>query len=178
MKSIRIHQFGAPEVLKLEDLPDPKPTEGQILLRAHAIGVNPVETYVRSGKYGPRDFPFTPGSDCAGVVEAVGANVKKVKPGDRVYTSGSLTGTYAEKTLARESQVHRLPDNISFEQGAALGVPYATAHQALFNRGKARPGETVLVHGATGGVGTAAVQIARAHGLTVIGTGGTEQGRN
>ena len=177
MKSIRIHQFGGPEVLKLEDVPAPKPAEGQILLRVHAIGVNPVETYIRSGKYGPRDFPFTPGSDCAGVVEAVGANVTKVKPGDRVYTSGSLTGAYAEKTLAKESQVHRLPDNISFEQGAALGVPYATAYQALFNRGKARAGETLLVHGASGGVGTACVQMARAVGLTVFGTGGTDEGR-
>jgi NADPH2:quinone reductase len=177
MKSIRIHQFGGPEVLKLEDLPDPKPAEGQVLLRIHAIGVNPVETYIRDGKYGPRDFPFTPGSDAAGVVEALGPGVKTVKLGDRVYTSGSLTGAYAERMLAKESQVHRLPDNVSFEQGAALGIPYATAWQAMFNRGKARPAETVLIHGATGGVGTAAVQMARAAGLTVIGTGGTDNGR-
>jgi NADPH2:quinone reductase len=177
MKSIRIHQFGGPEVLQLEDVPDPKVAEGQVLVRVRAIGVNPVETYIRSGKYGPRDFPFTPGSDAAGIVEAVGANVKKVKPGDRVYTSGSLTGAYAEKALAKDSQIHRLPDNVSFEQGAALGVPYATAYQALFNRAQARAGEIVLVHGATGGVGIAAVQMARAHGLTVVGTGSTEQGR-
>ena len=177
MRAIRVHQFGGPEVLKLDDVADPKVVEGQVLVRVHAIGVNPVETYVRAGKYGPRDFPFTPGSDASGVVETIGANVKKVKVGDRVYTSGSLTGTYAEMTLCKESQVHRLPDSIPFEQGAALGVPYATAYQALFNRGKARAGETVLIHGASGGVGTACVQMARAAGLTVIGTGGTENGR-
>lgn len=177
MKAIRIHQFGEPEVLKLEDVPDPEPAAGQVVVRVHAAGVNPVETYVRSGKYGPKDFPYTPGTDSGGVVEAVGAGVTRFKPGDRVYTGGSISGTYAEKTLCLEWQVHPLPKSVSFAQGAAMGVPYATAYRALLIRGKALPGETVLVHGASGGVGTAAVQLARAAGLEIFGTAGTEAGR-
>ncbi|MGE5610393.1 MAG: NADPH:quinone reductase [Bacillota bacterium] len=177
MRTIRVHQFGNPEVLKLEEVPDPRPTDGQVLVRAKAIGVNPVETYIRAGKYGPREFPFTPGTDVAGLVEAVGPGIKHVKPGDRVYTSGSITGAYAELALCKESQVHPLPKNCSFEQGAALGIPYATAYRGLFHRAAAHAGETVLVHGASGGVGTAAVQFARAAGMTVIGTAGSDQGR-
>jgi NADPH2:quinone reductase len=142
-----------------------------------AVGVNPVDTYVRSGRYGQKDFPYTPGADAAGVVESVGDGVRAFKPGDRVYTAGSLTGTYAQRALCNESQVHRLPDRVTFAQGAALGVPYATAYRALHHRARALPAETVLVHGASGGVGTAAVQLARAHGCVVVGTGGTERGR-
>jgi NADPH2:quinone reductase len=97
--------------------------------------------------------------------------------GDRVYTAGSLSGTYAELALCDESQVHPLPERVSFAQGAGVSTPYATAYRALFQRAQGRPGETVFVHGASGGVGTAAVQIARAAGFTVIGTGGTEEGR-
>lgn len=177
MKAFRVHQFGGPEVLKLEDVPDPKPAAGQVLVRVRAVGVNPVETYVRKGIYGPRQFPFIPGTDAAGAVESVGEGVNTLKPGQRVYTSGSITGTYAELALCNEPQVHPLPDKISFEQGAALGVPYATAYYGLFLRGKAMAGETVLVDGASGGVGIAAVQFARAIGLTIIGTAGTENGR-
>jgi len=177
MKSIRVREFGGPEVLKLDELPDPKPSAGQVLVRVRAAGVNPVETYVRKGLYGPRQFPFTPGTDAAGIVESVGDGVGAAQPGQRVYTSGSVTGTYAELALCNESQVHPLPETISFEQGAALGVPYATAYYGIFLRGKAMAGETVLVHGASGGVGIAAVQYARAIGLTVIGTAGTETGR-
>jgi NADPH:quinone reductase len=177
MKSIRVHQFGDPQVMKLEEIPDPKPGSGQVLVRIHAIGVNPVETYVRAGKYGPRQFPFTPGSDAAGTVESIGPNVTRFKPGQRVYTSGTVTGAYAQIALCEEAQVHPLPERISFEQGAALGVPYATAYYGLYKRANARAGETVLVHGASGGVGTAAVQLARAAGLTVIGTAGTDAGR-
>ena len=177
MKAIRVHQFGDPQVMKLEDVPDPKPGPGQVLVRVSAAGVNPVETYIRSGKYGPRQFPFTPGSDAAGVVEAIGQGVGRFKPGQRVYTSGSLTGTYAELALCSEDQVHPLPGKISFEQGAAVGIPYGTAYYALVLRGHGTAGETLLVHGASGGVGTAAVQFARAAGLTVIGTAGTEPGR-
>ena len=177
MKAIRVHAFGGPDVLKLEDVPDPKPGAGQILVRTRAIGINPVETYVRAGKYGPKQFPFTPGSDSAGVVESVGQGVKQFQPGQRVYTSGSLSGAYADLALCTEEQVHRLPDNVSFEQGAALGVPYATAYYGLFLRAKPKAGETLLVDGASGSVGTAAVQLAAAFGLTVIGTGGTDEGR-
>lgn len=176
MRAIRVHQFGEPSVMQLEDVPDPRPSEGQVLIRAHAIGVNPVDTYIRGGIYGKRDMPYTPGMDAAGVVEAVGGGVTKYKTGDRVYVFGSLTGTYAALVLCKESQVYPLPDRISFEQGSALGVPYATAYRAMFMRGRAVAGETILVHGASGGVGIAAVQLGRAFGLTVIGTGGTERG--
>jgi NADPH2:quinone reductase len=177
MKAIRVHQFGGPEVLRPEDAPDPKPGPGQVVVGVRAAGVNPVDTYIRSGTYGPRDFPFTPGSDGAGVVESVGPGVKRLKPGDRVYLAGSVTGTYAEKALSSESQAQPLPENVSFAQGAAVYVPYATAYRALINRARAEPAETVLVHGASGGVGVAATQIAASRGMAVIGTAGTERGR-
>lgn len=177
MKSIRIHQFGDPDVLKLEDIPTPTPASDQILIRVKAIGVNPVETYIRSGRYGPREFPFTPGTDAAGIVETIGPGVAGFKPGDRVYTASTLSGAYAQLTLAAESKVFPLPPNVTFQQGAALGIPAATAYRALFHRAQVKPGETVLVHGATGGVGLFAVQLARAHGCTVFGTGGSPEGR-
>jgi NADPH:quinone reductase len=177
MKAIRVHQFGGPEVLKLEEVPTPKPAEGQVLVRVHAVGVNPYDTLMRAGTYAIKpQLPYTPGSDAAGTVEAVGPGVTKVKPADRVYTARTLTGAYAEYTLCLEEQVYRLPDNISFEQGAGVWVPYGTAYHALHHFAKARAGETVLVHGASGGVGTASVQIARAMGMTVFGTAGTEDG--
>jgi NADPH2:quinone reductase len=147
-------------------------------VRVQAAGVNPVDAYIRTGNYGrDRALPYTPGSDGAGIVEAVGPEVVRVRPGDRVYTAGSLSGTYAERALCEENQVWPLPGNLSFAQGAGIWVPYGTAWRALLHRAQGRPGETVLVHGATGGVGTAAVQIARAHGFTVIATGGTSKGR-
>jgi NADPH:quinone reductase len=177
MKAIRIHEFGAPEVMKFEEVPDPKAGPGQVVVRIHAVGVNPVETYIRSGIYPKPPTPFTPGADGAGEIESVGEGVTKVKVGDRVYTAGTLTGTYAEKALCREGQVQPLPKRASFAQGAAMFVPYGTAYRALFHRAHATPGEVVFVHGASGGVGIAAVQLARAAGMTVIGTGGTEQGR-
>src|SRR3954468_15175068 len=177
MKAIRVHQVGGPEVLKLEEVPDPRPAAGQVVVAVRAVGVNPVDTYVRSGRYNQKDFPYTPGADAAGVVESVGSGVRSFKPGDRVYTAGSLTGAYAQKTLATESQVHPLPAKVTFPQGAALGVPYATAYRALHHRAQARPAETVLIHGASGGGGTAALQLARAAGMVVVGTGGTDRGR-
>ena len=177
MKAIRVHEFGGPEVLKLEDVPDLPPGPGQVLVQVHAIGVNPVETYIRTGTYATKQpLPYTPGGDAAGVVASFGSGVSNVKPGDRVYTAGSVSGTYAEQTLCNEAQVFPLPDNVSFEQGAAVGTPYGTAYRALFQRGVARPGETGLVHGASGGVGTAAVQLAHAAGLTVVGTAGSDAG--
>ncbi len=177
MKAIRVHQFGGPEVLKLEEIPTPKPEGGQVLVRIRAAGVNPYDTYMCSGTYAIKPpLPYTPGSDAAGTIEAVGSGVKKVKPGDRVYTTQTVTGAYSEYALALEDQVYRLPQNISFEQGAGIWVPYGTAYHALHHFAKARAGETVLVHGASGGVGTAALQIARAMGLTVFGTAGTDKG--
>jgi NADPH2:quinone reductase len=169
--------FGGPEVLRLEEVPTPKPGPGEVLVRIHAVGVNPVETYVRAGTYARLpELPYTPGNDGAGVMEQVGADVSEFKAGDRVYTAGSLTGTYAEFALCRKEQVHPLPANVSFAQGAAIGTPYATAYRGLLQRAVAKPGETVLVHGASGAVGTAAVQLARADALRVLGTAGSDQG--
>jgi NADPH:quinone reductase len=178
MKAIRVHEFGGSEVLRLEEVPKPQPGPGQVLVRMHAIGVNPVETYIRAGTYARLPaLPYTPGNDGAGVVEQIGESVTEFKPGDHVYTAGSLSGTYAEFALCKTEQVHRLPENVSFVQGAAMGTPYATAYRGLFQRAGAKPGETVLVHGASGGVGTAAVQLARARGLRVFGTVGSDEGR-
>ncbi len=178
MKAIRVHEFGGPEVLRQEEVPDPRPGPGQVVVRIHAAGVNPVDTYIRTGQYGRTPpLPYTPGSDAGGVVEAVGDGVTQVTPGDRVYVAGALSGTYAERALCEASQVRPLPEQITFAQGAAINVPYATAYRALFQRAQALPGEVVLVHGASGGVGVAAVQLARAAGLTVIGTAGSDQGK-
>jgi NADPH:quinone reductase len=178
MKAIRVNEFGDPDVLRLEDVPTPRPGPGEVLVRMHAIGVNPVETYIRAGTYArlPK-LPYTPGNDGAGVIEQTGDSMTEFKPGDRVYTAGSVTGTYAEFALCKTDQVHRLPANVSFAQGAAMGTPYATAYRGMFQRADAKPGETVLVHGASGGVGTAAVQLARARGLRVFGTAGSDEGR-
>ncbi len=178
MKAIRVHEFGGPEVMQLEEVPDLTPAAGEVVVRVRAIGVNPADSYIRSGQYPAKPpLPYTPGSDAAGVVDSVGKVVTRVRPGDSVYVAGTMSGAYAQQALCSESQVHRLPSHITFEQGAAVGIPYATAYRALFQRAVARPGETVLVHGATGGVGIAAVQLSRAAGLRVIATGGTESGR-
>jgi NADPH:quinone reductase len=176
MKVIRVHNFGGPEVLKLEDVPDPTPGGGQVLIKVYAIGVNPVETYIRAGRYGPKEFPFIPGADCAGVVEAIGPGVTRLKVGDRVYSAGSVSGTYAEKSLCPEARVFKLPAKVSFAQGAALGIPYGTAHRALFHRAQAKAGETILVHGASGGVGLAAVQLGHRAKMKVLGTAGSDEG--
>jgi len=178
MKAICVHQFGGPEVLKLEEVPGLHPAERQVLVEIHAVGINPFDTYMRTGTYAIKpQLPYTPGADAAGVIAEVGPGVNKFKAGDRVYVAGTLTGAYAEFALCQESQVHPLPKKISFQQGAAIGVPYVTAYRALFDKAQGLPGETVFVHGASGGVGIAAVQLASAHGITVIGTAGTEKGK-
>src|SRR3954470_539484 len=185
MKAILVREHGGPEVLKLEDLPDPKPNADQVVVRLKAVGVNPVDVYIRTGAYARKPaLPFIPGSDAGGEIEWVGANVKRYKAGDRVFihgtaaehTHGHYGGAYAQKAVCNLDHLYRLPAQISFGQGAAMGVPYATAYRALFHRAQTKPGETVLIHGATGGVGLAATQIAHAHGITVLGTGGTESG--
>ena len=178
MKAIVVREYGAPEVMQLEDVATPEPSGTQVLVRIHAAGVNPVDTYLRTGihAHAPK-LPYTPGKDGAGVVEAVGETVHDLKPGDRVYTSGSISGTYAEYSLCDRSHLGRLPENVSFEQGAGIWTPYATSYRALFQKADAREGETVLIHGASGGVGIAAVQWAKHAGLTVIGTASSGDGK-
>jgi NADPH2:quinone reductase len=178
MKAICVREFGGPEVLKLEDIPDlRRPQSGELLIRVNAAGVNPYDTYMRSGAYGSGNpaLPFTPGSDAAGIVESVGTDVELTQ-GDRIYTTGTITGAYAELVLCKRSQVHPLPARVSYAQGAGVFVPYATAYRSLFQLAHARPGETLLVHGASGGVGIAAVQFARAAGIKIIGTAGSDEG--
>ena len=195
MRAIRVHAFGGPEELRLEEVADPgPPAAGEVLVRIHAAGVNPFETYVRTGQYARLpELPYTPGVDGAGVVEAVGpgptprpaaagqtggaARSPAPRVGDRVYTSASVTGTYAELALCPAAEVHPLPESLSFAAGAAIGVPYATAYRALFQRGGAQQGQLVLVRGASGGVGLATVQLAVASNLTVHGTAGSAAGR-
>lgn len=176
MKAIRVSRFGGSEVLELVELAQPTPQPGEVVVRLEAIGVNPVETYLRSGSNPQLPLPYTPGLDGAGVILSVGPEVTDRKAGDRVYITGSRTGSYAEFTACRSSDTHLLPTNITFEQGAALNIPYATAYRALHQKAHALAGETVLIHGASGGVGIAAIQIARNIGLNVIGTVGSETG--
>ncbi|XP_075566331.1 quinone oxidoreductase-like isoform X2 [Pelecanus crispus] len=178
MRAVRVFEFGGPEVLKLQSdvlIPDPK--ENQVLIKVHACGVNPVETYIRSGNYARKPaLPYTPGSDVAGVIEGVGEHVTAFKKGDRVFTIGTISGGYADYAVAAANRVFPLSDKLDFRQGAAIGIPYFTAYRALFQKGRAKAGESVLVHGASGGVGIATCQIARACGLKVLGTAGTEEG--
>jgi len=181
MLAIVVRAFGGPEVLTLEEVPDPVPGPDEVLVHVHAVGVNPYDTYMRSGGYAiSPGLPYIPGADAAGVVDQVGENVTGVRSGDRVYIGGTAAGrahgAYASMAVCRPSQVHPLPARLSFAQGAAIHVPYVTAWRALFHRANAQSGETVLIHGASGAVGIAATQIARAAGLTVIGTAGSAEG--
>jgi NADPH:quinone reductase len=180
VKAIVVREFGEPDVLRLEDVPDPVPGGGQVLVQVRAAGVNPVDTYIRRGAYARKPaLPFTPGADAAGTVAAVGPDAAAFAVGDRVYITGTVAGAYgayAEMAVCNVTQAYPLPDAVSFEQGAAIAVPYGTAYRALFQRAQARPGETVLVHGGSGGVGTAAIQLARAAGMVVFATAGTDAG--
>ena len=176
LRAIRVHAVGGPEVLHLEEVPDPRPGAGEVLVRLRAAGVNPVETYIRAGAFGRQpQLPYTPGSDGAGDVLAVGAGVQGISAGQRVYVAGAPT--YAEMVAAPAEAVWPLPEHVSYEQGAAIGVPYRTAYLAVHFVGQARPGDRVLVRGGSGGVGVAAIQIAAAHGCHVVATAGTEEGR-
>lgn len=178
MKAIVVREFGAPDVLKLEEVADLEPNESQVLVRIEAAGINPVDTYIRTGTHAQKpSLPYTPGKDAAGIIEKTGVNISKFKAGERVLTTGSVTGTYAQFCLCEENQLIKLPDTVSFEQGAGVFVPFATAFRALFQKAKGKSGETVLVHGASGGVGTAAIQWAKNAGLTVVGTASSDDGR-
>jgi len=178
MKAIVVREFGGPEVLRLEETPRPRPGKGEILVRVKAAGVNPADTYTRSGTYAVKPpLPYTPGTDASGLVEEIGPEVEGLAPGDRVYLARSISGTYAEFALATAAQAHLLPEVLGFPEGAGIYVPYGTAYHALYQQARARPGETLLVHGASGGVGVAALQLARAGGLEAYGTAGSAKGR-
>ena len=177
MKAIQVHQFGTPDVLTVAELPDPTPAAGQVVIRAHAAGVSPLDTYVREQSHGaPKPpLPYIPGFEAAGTIAAVGEGVTSLQLGDRVYTNTFL-GAYAELILQDAAAVYPLPDHISFAQGTLVANSYPTAHYALFNLAKATAEAMVFVHGASGAVGSAAVQIARAAGMTVVGSAGSSQG--
>merc|ERR1712240_37569 len=180
MKAVRVHRFGGPEVLQVgANVPVPEVGDDQVLIRVMFAGVNPVETYIREGQYSRLpDLPYTPGSDAAGYVQQLGRNVTTLKVGDRVFVSGTSTntGSYSQYVVSDSTYVFPLHPRLSFAQGASLGVPFFTAYKALILRAETKPGETVLIHGASGAVGTAAVQIARALGAVVVGTAGTKDG--
>jgi NADPH:quinone reductase len=181
MKAIRAHSFGGPEVLQLEEVDDPIPGPGEVVIDVRAAGINPADTYMRNGTYAivPK-LPYIPGGDAGGVVSAVGLGVREFSVNDPVFVgtalSFDLTGCYAEKVKRKASEVLPLPRGVSFAAAAAFGVSYTTAHYALFERGGARAGETVFIHGASGSVGTSAIQLAKRAGLNVIGSGGTAKG--
>ncbi|XP_007440218.2 quinone oxidoreductase-like, partial [Python bivittatus] len=153
MRAIKVFEFGGPEVLKLQlDTLVPIPNENQVLIKVHACGINPVDTYIRSGTYSRKpSLPYTPGTDVAGVVQEVGEHVTAFKKGDRVFTLGTVSGGYAEYAVTSVDNIFPLSDKLDFKQGAAIGIPYFTAYRALFQKGSAKAGETVLVHGASGG---------------------------
>lgn len=176
MKAILIHEFGGPEVLKYSETKDPVAGQNELLVRVRAVGVNPVDTYVRSGTYAFRPtLPYIPGGELAG--EIVGGS----RNGERIYALNSAgprqTGGCAELAVVKNEDAFTLPAHLSFAQGAAIPVAFATAWRALFDRGDLKPGDIVLVHGASGGVGTATVQLAASFGATVIGTASTSQGQ-
>lgn len=181
MKTILAHEFGGPEVLKYEEIADPLPGPGEVVIDMKAAGINPADTYMRGGAYAiVPPLPYTPGGDAAGTVSAVGDGVTSVSVGDAVFAGTAMgfnmTGCYAEKIVRPATDVLPIPEGVSFAQAAALGVPYATAHYGLFARGGAKAGETVFIHGASGSVGTAAIQLAKRAGMTVIGSAGTARG--
>jgi NADPH:quinone reductase-like Zn-dependent oxidoreductase len=177
MKAIVVHEFGGPEVLKYEDAPRPEPKEDEVLIRVMAAGVNPVDAAIRAGRFnrGGGKLPFIPGMDVAGVVEKTGAKITKFKANDPVYAYLSFKeqGGYAEFAIAKENEVSIKPKTIAFEGAAAVPLAATTAWQALVNTAKIDKGQTVLIHGGSGGVGHFAIQIAKARGAKVIATAST-----
>ncbi len=177
MKAIRVHEFGGPENMVHEDAPDPAPGEGEVLVRVKAAGVNPVDMAIRSGQHpasAMMSLPYIPGVDAAGVVEAAGPGVTGVKEGEKVY--GRVAGgSYAELTRMAETEVSRIPDGFSFADAAGVPIVFMTAWQALFNKADLQAGETVLVQAGGGGVGTAAIQLAKWKGAEVLTTVGSAE---
>ncbi len=175
MKAIRIEKLGGPDDLVLCDLPQPVPGPGQVRIAVEAAGVNFPDLLIIAGKYQVRpDLPFTPGHEVAGTVLETGPGVSHVAPGDRVMATVQ-TGGYAEEALAEAQSVFRLPDGVSFEQAGGFPIAYGTSYHALVDRAGLKSGETLLVHGASGGVGLTAVELGKKLGATVIGTVGSDE---
>ena len=172
MKAVRVTRFGLEHPMELEEVAEPTPGPGEMLVRIAAAGVNPLEVAIRSGNH-PRaaamTLPYTCGTDVAGEIEAVGEGVEAFAPGERVWGRAS-TGAYAEKGLLPAGSTGKLPDSMSFAEGAALPIPLLTAWNALVVKGEAAPGDCVLVQGGAGGVGYLAIQLARAIGCRVFAT--------
>jgi NADPH:quinone reductase-like Zn-dependent oxidoreductase len=178
MKAVVIHEYGGPEVLKYEDVPQPEPKQDQLLIRVIAAGVNPVDGMIRSGmfdKENRRTFPMILGGDIAGVVEKVGSKITKFKPRDPVFAYVSLdnSGGYAQYALVMEREAAPKPKSLTYVEAAAVPIVALTAWQALIDTAKLKAGQTVLIHGGSGGVGSFAIQIAKAHGAKVIATAST-----
>jgi len=175
MKAVVIHEYGGPEVLKYEDVPQPEPKQDQLRIHVIAAGVNPVDGMIRSGmfdKEGRRAFPVILGGDISGVVEKVGSNITKFKSGDPVFAYVSLdnSGGYAQYAVVTEREAAPKPKSLTYVEAAAVPIVALTAWQALIDTAKLKAGQTVLIHGGSGGVGSFAIQIAKAHGAKVIAT--------
>src|SRR5216684_8175079 len=172
MKAMCAHQFGGPEQLRFEDAPDPEMGEGQVRIRVRAAGINPADLVRLSGRLQPLKLPYIPGTDVCGEVEVVGAGVTQVKASDRVF-GRALSGGYAEKTCLLASEAISLPANLSFAEGAAIPIPFYTAYRALHHKAVLKAGETVLISAGGGGVGVAAIQLAKVAGARVLTTVGS-----
>ena len=177
MKAVRVHNYGGPEVLRFEDAPRPTPGSAELLIRVHAASVNPIDWKVRAGymkDYIPLPLPFIPGWDVSGVVEAVGSGVTKFKKGDEVYARPDVSahgyGAYAQYVVAKEAETALKPKSIDHVHAATIPVGAVTAWRALFDAGGLKKDQKVLIHGAAGGVGSFAVQLAKWKGAHVIGT--------
>jgi NADPH:quinone reductase-like Zn-dependent oxidoreductase len=171
MQAARLHDYGGPEKLVLEQVKRPQPGSGQVLVRIKAAGVNPADWKIGGGlfkQYSPLQFPWTPGLEAAGVVEAIGTDVKAFRRGQEVY--GCIPGSYSEYALVNEGDIRPKPSHVSFEEAAAVPMGSLTAWSAALNTAKIKSGQRVLVHGAAGGVGNYAVQLAHWKGAHVVGT--------
>ncbi|AEF56517.1 NADPH:quinone reductase [Marinomonas posidonica] len=177
MKAMQIQEYGPASALALTEAQQPTLAADQILVKVGAAGVNPVDTYIRSGTNNyTANFPHTPGSDGAGIISAVGNEVTEFTVGQRVYFSRNLSGSSAEYCVCATTHTYPLADALSFEEGACVGIPYTTAHRALFGRANGKTGDKVLVHGATGAVGLATVQLALSAGMEVVASAGSQAG--
>lgn len=176
MKAVRVHNYGGPEVLRFEDAPRPTPGSGELLIRVRAAAVNPIDWKIRAGylkDYAPMPLPFIPGYDISGVVEAVGPGVTNFKKGDEVYARADAAdghGAYAEYAIAKETETALKPKSIDYVHAATIPVAAVTAWRALFDTADLRAGQKILIHGAAGGVGSFAVQLAKWKGAHVYAT--------